>query len=518
MIRSTRLQGRDIPHLKEIADNLKGNTPQTSLVSFLDNNGSLLYSTKGLDLNIVRSYDWYSLALNSNTTYITGIYYSYTIHDYAIALVDPIRDNNTILGRTLVLIQPQALQDSIQSQLINPDENVIIVDRNGLLLSHDNRTQLGLLTNVSSYTAVRNVLHGEEGVVEDRYTWDGQSRISAFYLTPDLGWGVIVSTPTSLIYQPLKSEAIMMSGMLLVFILVLLGVGYFVSNYLTAPMIHLSQTMQKISAGSYNERAMIRRNDETGDMAQKFNAMMDELAHAEKAREDAKEEAELYVDLLGHDINNMNQVALGYIELSMDAIQHGNYDLSLLEQTKETLFNSSALIDNVRKIQRIKAGELEPEVIDLGSLLSDIIDKHRSIPGRDVRIDFHKTCDCKVLASNLLRDVFSNLIGNAIKHSTGPLTIDIELTKIREDDHSYCMVAVSDNGPGISDEKKSAIFKRFMRGTTKAKGSGLGLYIVKSLVESFKGRVWVEDRVAGDYTKGCRFIVILPEFDIRHIT
>ena len=191
-------------------------------------------------------------------------------------------------------------------------------------------------------------------------------------------------------------------------------------------MIHLSQTMQKISAGSYNERAMIRRNDETGDMAQKFNAMMDELAHAEKAREDAKEEAELYVDLLGHDINNMNQVALGYIELSMDAIQHGNYDLSLLEQTKETLFNSSGLIDNVRKIQRIKAGELEPEVIDLGSLLSDIIGKHRSIPGRDVRIDFHRTSDCNVLASNLLRDVFLNLFDNAIKHSTGPLTIDID--------------------------------------------------------------------------------------------
>ena len=229
------LQGRDIPHLKEIADNLKGNTPQTSLVSFLDNNGSLLYSTKGLDLNIVRSYGWYSLALNSNTTYITGIYYSYTIHDYAIALVDPVRDNNTIIGRTLVLIQPQALQASIQSQLINPAENVIIVDRNGLLISHDNRTQLGLLTNVSSYTAVRNVLHGEEGVIQDRYTWDGQSRISAFYLTPDLGWGVIVSTPINLIYQPLKSEAIMMSGMLLVFILILLGVGYFVFELPDSP-------------------------------------------------------------------------------------------------------------------------------------------------------------------------------------------------------------------------------------------------------------------------------------------
>ena len=174
---------------------------------------------------------------------------------------------------------------------------------------------------------------------------------------------------------------------MLVFVLGLLGVGFVVSNYLTAPMIHLSQTMQKISAGSYNERAIVRRNDETGDMAQKFNAMMDELAHAEKAREDAKEEAELYVDLLGHDINNMNQVALGYIELYAGlpcgmGTATGHY----WSRPGRRCFNSSALIDNVRKIQRIKAGELEPEMIDLGSLLGDIIGKHRSMPGRDVPV------------------------------------------------------------------------------------------------------------------------------------
>ncbi len=69
---------------------------------------------------------------------------------------------------------------------------------------------------------------------------------------------------------------------------------------------------------------------------------------------------------------------------------------------------------------------------------------------------------------------------------------------------------VEDNGPGIPDDFKGQIFHRILRGTTNAKGMGLGLYLVKSLVESYGGHVWVEDRITGDYTKGVRFVVMLP--------
>lgn len=57
------------------------------------------------------------------------------------------------------------------------------------------------------------------------------------------------------------------------------------------------------------------------------------------------------------------------------------------------------------------------------------------------------------------------------------------------------------------------IFNRLQRGETKARGMGLGLYLVKSLVDSYHGRVWVEDRLPGDYTKGSRFVVIRPAAD-----
>ena len=62
----------------------------------------------------------------------------------------------------------------------------------------------------------------------------------------------------------------------------------------------------------------------------------------------------------------------------------------------------------------------------------------------------------------------------------------------------------------ISLNVKCRLFKKFQSGRTRAQDKGLGLYLVKALVEDFRGRVWVEDRIPGDHTKGARFVVMLP--------
>ena len=90
------------------------------------------------------------------------------------------------------------------------------------------------------------------------------------------------------------------------------------------------------------------------------------------------------------------------------------------------------------------------------------------------------------------------------------MVIDVLQTTVCEDGKEYSRISIEDNGPGISDEVKEKLFARFSRGETKAKGKGLGLYLIKTLVEDFHGKVWVEDRVPGDHTKGAKFVVMLP--------
>jgi PAS domain S-box-containing protein len=237
-----------------------------------------------------------------------------------------------------------------------------------------------------------------------------------------------------------------------------------------------------------------------------------ERKQSEEALKDAKEHAEIYIDLLSHDINNMNQVAIGYLELAQGSENAGDAR-KFISRALEMLKGSSALIDTVRKIQQAVGGSLKLEPVDLGEILCEAVSESPAMPGREINIRYERVSGRHVMANRLLKDIFSNMIGNAIKHSEGRLDVSVEVVDLMEHDRLLYRVAVEDDGPGIPDEMKEKVFSRLNRGYTKASGSGLGLYLVKMLVKSFKGHVWVEDRVAGDYTKGSRFIVLLPSTD-----
>jgi PAS domain S-box-containing protein len=224
----------------------------------------------------------------------------------------------------------------------------------------------------------------------------------------------------------------------------------------------------------------------------------------------AKARAELYVDLLSHDINNLNQIAMGYLEIAQETLDLKDEDRDFIEKPYESLRRSSVLIGNVRKLQRITDGDMKDEIIGLEQLLSEIVSEYDT-PDIEINKIGVGNGPCYVKANQLLHDVFSNLLSNAIKHAglnNGRISISLEA--VTDNDRPAYKISVEDNGPGIPDNIKEMVFNRLQRGETRAKGMGLGLYLVRSLVDSYHGRVWVENRVPGDYSKGSRFIVMLP--------
>lgn len=226
----------------------------------------------------------------------------------------------------------------------------------------------------------------------------------------------------------------------------------------------------------------------------------------------AKDQAELYLDLMGHNINNMNMIAMGYLETALGSNKLGEEEREHLERTLDTLRSSARLIGNVRKLRKLEECGLKHRKIDLCEILSKAVTNCSHAPGRNITINFKSVPTCYVVANELIMDVFTNLIGNSIKHSDPrkPLTINIELEPVTENGKEYYKVTVEDDGPGIPDERKKQLFTRFQPGQAKATGKGLGLYLVRTLVSDFHGKIWVEDQVEGDHTKGTRFIVLLP--------
>ena len=236
-----------------------------------------------------------------------------------------------------------------------------------------------------------------------------------------------------------------------------------------------------------------------------------ELKETKKSLLESKAHAELYLDLMAHDINNYNQTGMGYLELALDSIEDGQAK-ALLESAMNSFKRSTGLIENVRVLQKARAEDHPVRPVDLRQILREAKDACLIHAGKRVSVQI--ACPGgRVLANELLKDVFSNLLSNAAKHSSGDVDVKITAARLYEEDGIFYKVAVEDNGPGIPDSVKGRLFYRYSRGQTTARGSGLGLYLVKSLVEQYRGRVWVEDRVPGDSGQGARFVVLLPAAD-----
>ncbi|MBD3194156.1 MAG: histidine kinase, partial [Candidatus Lokiarchaeota archaeon] len=76
---------------------------------------------------------------------------------------------------------------------------------------------------------------------------------------------------------------------------------------------------------------------------------------------------------------------------------------------------------------------------------------------------------------------------------------------------NYIRVELIDNGNGIEDNRKKSIFDRAFKMDNDMKGLGLGLSLVNKILVLFDGKIWVEDRIEGDYTKGSKFIILVPQ-------
>src|SRR5271157_5218435 len=231
--------------------------------------------------------------------------------------------------------------------------------------------------------------------------------------------------------------------------------------------------------------------------------------------DEEKRQVEMYVDLMSHDISNMNQVGLGFLELALDMLDLDEAGREMLLNPKSTFEKSSRLIDNVRKLQKARSGEYESKEMDIGQVLGKVQEHYTKQYGQGITLNYLMNVGYVVKANELLYDLFSNLVANAIKHSRGHPIIDIKVEQVSENGRDYYKIAIDDRGPGVPDRLKSIIFDRKLTGDACSKGSGIGLFLVKTLVDGYRDIVWVEDRIKGDCTKGARFVVMLPVCEVE---
>jgi signal transduction histidine kinase len=220
--------------------------------------------------------------------------------------------------------------------------------------------------------------------------------------------------------------------------------------------------------------------------------------------EEQKELAEFYVDLLRHDIGNDVTTPLNYLAMLEHSDNLSEKEERYLKASRAAVENIADLLDRVNVLTGLQ--DVDPEPTDAGRILHDVGQQFREKYPDEASLSWDMPDEPVVVAGlPLLETAFVNLVGNAMRHAGSDADIVLGAHK-RGDEWE---LRVDDNGPGIPDEVKEEIFERGDRDEAQG-GQGLGLYIVKTIVNALDGEVWVEDRVEGRTEAGASFRVRLP--------
>ncbi len=245
-----------------------------------------------------------------------------------------------------------------------------------------------------------------------------------------------------------------------------------------------------------NRQVVIR--DRNGEVTEAVGISTD--ITEQKRRE---QELEMLNRIVRHDIRNDLSVMLGWLEVLRKHVDDEGQDAF------DKILNGGEHIVELTEIARdyaetvVSEGELSVEPTPVCSVLeTELSLREESFPDAEFVVP-ESLPDVQVAANSMLSSVFRNLLNNAVQHNDKDTPV-VEVTCEQRD--GSVEVRIADNGPGIPDDQKETIFGKGEKGLDSP-GTGIGLYLVYTLVSQYGGDVWAEDN---DPT-GTVFVVQLPE-------
>lgn len=222
-----------------------------------------------------------------------------------------------------------------------------------------------------------------------------------------------------------------------------------------------------------------------------------------------KNRAEFYLDLLSHDIGNIHQGLQAWTAIARSKKDNEEEREYAFQKMMELEKRSIKLVRNVLLLSRLKDMKEDLSRIDLIPILEKCISEIRTLfADRDMSISLNAPQgSAEVLAEPVFEEVFFNLLHNGVKFQYGD-TVKMDIFLENADDE--VRLDICDHGIGIPDDQKDQVFDRFVKGSDYGY-SGIGLSLVRELVNRYDGTIQVLDRIEGKPESGARFKITLPK-------
>lgn len=254
---------------------------------------------------------------------------------------------------------------------------------------------------------------------------------------------------------------------------------------------------------------MIREAEQAKQEAELYHLKNVALQHEIEEREKLIEELDAFAHTVAHDLKSPLAIIVGYGELLKDEIAAGRYDNTsgIAHHLLETGYNTGRIVDELLLLASIRQDEIVLGTLNMAEIIKQVEKRLRNdISASGTEIIKPSEWPPALGYAPWIAEVWANYISNAIKYGGNPPRIELG-ANITDDGLVHFWV--HDNGPGIDPASQDQLFTQFTRlDQMRAQGHGLGLSIVKRIIEKLDGSVSVES--AGIPGQGCTFSFTLP--------
>ena len=301
----------------------------------------------------------------------------------------------------------------------------------------------------------------------------------------------------------LTTLCIIVGGVLILFILV---IAYVISKTITRPLNRINKEVKKVASGDYDIH-LKEGKDEVGNLAKNINIMSKEIKSRNDDLVNMLESKQLFIDNLSHEMNTPLTSIYGYVELMEKANLDDEKKYKALDYMKH---ETKRIMDMQKKLLMLSYKEntsIDKSSINLNNIYEQLnIELKDRLSSKNITISFDNNVSSFIGDDLLVSLAISNLIRNAINNSSENTHIDVNSYTSGD----FNIIAVKDQGCGIKKEDIDKIVEPFYRvdkaRSRKDGGAGLGLSIVKKIMEIHGGKLEIESEIG----VGSTFILKFP--------
>lgn len=282
-------------------------------------------------------------------------------------------------------------------------------------------------------------------------------------------------------------------------ILLVISSGMYFVKSICVPLMQISVTAKKLAKGDFSERIAIRNNDEIGELSRVFNDMADELENSEAIKND-------FISSVSHELRTPLTAIKGWSETLQAGYDEDTYRKGMTVITHET-GRLEGMVEELLDFSRIQNGRftLQMANIDIIAELDDALLIYTDKARKENKTIHYTEPEflCVVYGDkNRLRQVFINVIDNAIKYSDPGGSVDISVEKGTD----TLTITVADTGIGIAATDLPKVKAKFYKADNTRRGSGIGLAVADEIISMHGGTLDI-DSVLG---KGTTVTITLP--------